>query len=755
MRRRTVHGADKDLSRPRWNYISLLALFILVSLSRVLYTERSFWEWDEVLFAGALRRFDVLDNYPHLPGYPLYVAFSRVSNYFFHNDVSALTSVNAGFGSLLLFPLYFFYRRFSSFPIAFAACFLALFNWLIWIYSESAFSDMTSLFWLITSLAFLFRTEHDPSFYLGMLCFGVSTGVSPQKAIFGSLLVPWLVWRRVRRREFKSTILGVGLLAGMCLVWFVPLVRNAGGFWVYMGLMHYGPENFLGYITARPFMSLSDFTRTKIVLMWGHPFYAVIVVSLAIWGFLVYTRRGPGKTLPLLFMAFGPWIVIDFLWLHLYHPRYNFYTVVLMAFFVMYGLLERLSRSSAWANGSAAAAAIGMILFSIFWTLPCVRTLHTTDSTVTQMFALIRKNLNPKTDAVIPSAMLALLPRYYLPDFISIPGEGVDENMYVDAVRNMEWHYISLYDPTGAYQATFHAGQPRLRALTMYPDLALAKKQILYGAVYDTEWVLDRPVRKAVASTANCYLKNRGRAKLLSLESTVLPFDGPPAEIRLALDGMPLATSVAGPGRFDRHFLFKETPDPSRPASIFSITSTTPRSAAWLKIDALRWWDIEATAETEIQTIDVSASSPWVSWSRLTDFGINRPPAELSPDSLFSVWKIPLQPRGIYEVSFRASASGASTAGAARPSVAVCLGNRCTPHFELYGAQQTHNNVFLSPTLRAGEKAALIFHYRHGDRVAPSTDSPETTPAHVAISSVTVSLLGFHPDGLVSSFEDE
>lgn len=60
-----------------WKWATIGILFAFVTASRIMFRERSLWDWDELLFARAIHNFDLLSFSPHAPGYPVYVAFAR------------------------------------------------------------------------------------------------------------------------------------------------------------------------------------------------------------------------------------------------------------------------------------------------------------------------------------------------------------------------------------------------------------------------------------------------------------------------------------------------------------------------------------------------------------------------------------------------------------------------------------------------------------------------------------------------------
>src|SRR5215510_8734467 len=62
-----------------------LGLILLGFLMRAVALPASLWEWDDVLFARALHRFDVSASSPHPPGFPVFVLLGRVA-YFLVGD---------------------------------------------------------------------------------------------------------------------------------------------------------------------------------------------------------------------------------------------------------------------------------------------------------------------------------------------------------------------------------------------------------------------------------------------------------------------------------------------------------------------------------------------------------------------------------------------------------------------------------------------------------------------------------------------
>lgn len=725
--------------------MALLVIFGVVAVSRCLFAERSFWEWDDIMFANALHRFNLQEHVPHPPGYPLFIGMGRLLNFFLHDDLKSLVFINVFFGSLLIFPLYFFYRYFASTLVALWAAILSLFNWVVWVYSETALSDLTSLFWVFTSLAFLYRYEENRYFLPGMISMGIAIGFSPQKALFGVLLLPLLLWWKVRSGARRCAATGLAGLVGTCLAWVVPLILASGGPAAYWDVLkRHGRESAAyipGYMLLRDRMSFADFVTTKFISMWGDAYFALLILGLVILGIVRYgPHRRPG-TIRLLAATFIPWMVVDFFSLNLYYPRYQMYTILLSTLFAAYGLLTLWPRYPAWRNLFAPVLLAGVAMFSGVWAFSVVHYLHTQDSVPVRLFDYIRRHLNPKTDVLICDPRLGLFPHQYLPDFALIYQDGVDEKTELAGVRDKNWYYIGNPAPGAEYPVAFRVENDRAQRIAVYNELALGRINVLFSKDFKFDLGADTAVYRLTTPAAHCYLKNTGRTKVLSIESVLTTGAPESIEVGLDLNGTRLYASTQSNGRFDRFFVLSPPPEPHSSTGVLTFRLNPCAQGTGLAVQALHWLDIELNPQALVQRIDFNSGDEVLmvaGWSQPETDGA----ATFAwSDGDYSTLKVSVQPRGVYELTFRAYPVARDDTRGPPQAVSICLGGVCGPEIELTGEDwQTYTLLLLAPA--AERDPALTFRYRFTYSPTFPDGSREERALGVAFDYVALKYLG-------------
>lgn len=329
-------------------------------------------EWDEVLFARAVVKFDVAAHAPHPPGYPVYVGLSKAMAALGASPVRAPQLASAVGALLALVGLGWLGALAGLAPSArvLAGLLVAALPTFAF-HANLGFSDMLATGLSVVTLASLLALERAPG-VRGAWAAGVLTalacGARPQA--FLVLFLPWaLVAWRLSRREQLSWLwaLPAAVLASLA-VWLPAVLVT-------------GPQRFLKagqhlaawmsaheYLSRFPAMELSRFLEDWLVRPLGSKPLAGSFWLLCGAGAFALWRSGRGRLLALLasgaggYLLLAPWTMTAEA-----AVRYSLPAYASLAALAVFGLASapKLSRIGAVLVGAWAVAAYA-------WTVPAL-----------------------------------------------------------------------------------------------------------------------------------------------------------------------------------------------------------------------------------------------------------------------------------------------------------------------------------------------------------------------------------------------
>ncbi len=339
--------------------IAACVLAVLTALTRWPALSKTLWDWDEALFALALRDYDVTAYHPHPPGFPLFIGFAKGFAKLIPTDAfHALQSI-AFVASLCVFPAMFFLARAlrASAPVAMGAGLLLAFFPNVWLYGGTALSDVPSMVLVVIAAALLLRGQ----LILGAIVLGIAAGFRPQNLLIG--FVPFVVAFIQRRRA----AIGAALITIAIVVAAYGVAASLSGGWdAYRDVLARheayirSTDSFLAPRHPGLLRVADDF------FFWPYraPAINVIVAVLALFG---VRRQG----LRFVIAIFGPFCL--FAWLFLDFHSASRFSIAYMPLFAMLaaaGIPER---------GRNVVLA-GVVALMIVWTWPALRIVHTTAS---------------------------------------------------------------------------------------------------------------------------------------------------------------------------------------------------------------------------------------------------------------------------------------------------------------------------------------------------------------------------------------
>jgi len=346
-----------------------------VAITRWPALSRTLWDWDEALFALAIRDYDVRFYHPHPPGFPLFIGLAKLIPL---DDFHALQAISF-VASLFVFPAAYFLARELRAPhfVAMAAGLLLAFMPNVWFYGGTSLSDVPSMVLSLVATTLLLR--HAPSSGLAL---GIAAGFRPQSLLMA--LVPLI---RARGRA----AIAAALIAGIVIVASYGAAAMASGGWAayrdtLTGHARYIREvdSFLSPIRPSLFRVADDFFL--------RPYRApainaavTLLVLAALW------RRTRHTFLAL--AIFGPFCL--FAWLYLDFHSVSRFSIAYMPLFALLAAdgLEVARRARTFVLA-------GVLALMIVWTWPALRVVHRTPSPPVAASEYIRAKLPPSTSIV-------------------------------------------------------------------------------------------------------------------------------------------------------------------------------------------------------------------------------------------------------------------------------------------------------------------------------------------------------------------
>lgn len=196
--------------------------------------------WDEVDFALALHRFDLLAMQPHFPGYPYFILGASFIHRWMNDPVQALSAFNTLAALSAAIPMALLAHRFTGGGVKsllFAA--LALTSPYLWMMSARPMSECAGiavLWWYLWSIrTAIGRPSSMLLHLLPMLLFGLLLGTRLSFFPFGLALLPlWIAQFKQTGKRGRRLWLSVAAAFFAQLVWVVGLALSEGtlsGFW--------------------------------------------------------------------------------------------------------------------------------------------------------------------------------------------------------------------------------------------------------------------------------------------------------------------------------------------------------------------------------------------------------------------------------------------------------------------------------------------------------------------------------------------
>jgi len=215
-------------------------LFIVGLAIRAPFRSQYAYHWDSAQFALAMGEYDLRIGQPHAPGFYLYIVLGRLVNQLVGEPHAALVWLSVIAGAWLaaigyLLATSMFGRRCGA-----GTGLILLTSPLCWFQSEIALTTIVDSA-LVVSFAFVcwLAIRKGVTWTRTIMVAALLAAVAGVRQQSAPVLIPLFVyvfWGWARPRGWK--LLGAtALVIGLCLGWFLPTVKSAGGLAPYLELL--------------------------------------------------------------------------------------------------------------------------------------------------------------------------------------------------------------------------------------------------------------------------------------------------------------------------------------------------------------------------------------------------------------------------------------------------------------------------------------------------------------------------------------
>jgi hypothetical protein len=570
--------------------IGLAALAAAFLVAHLPFLPPTLEDLDSINFALGVRVFDVAHHQPHPPGYPIFIAFAKLSTSALRvlgvpapaSRGLALCSVLSGVVAIL--ALWAFIRALDgSERRAGWTTLVVVTSPLFWFTAVRPLSDMMGFCVALIAQALVTAVivgRGSPAMLAwGAFAAGLAVGVRAQTFLLTApLLGVALLLPGIQIRVRDRLVAAAAILCGV-LAWGVPLIAASGGLSSYLAALgSQAGEDFSGVVmlwnvwAARaPGLKrvAADALLYSFVWPWGRLAIGGIVCVAGGLGFLRLAWKTPRMALVLL-IAFVPYAVFHLLFHEVVTVRYALPLVVPIAYPAVYLLdgLGRVARSA----GVVALAAVFLTL-----SIPATAVYGRVGSPTFQALGRIAQETDRRVEAVGLHAVARRAVQWE---------DGALQGRVLTAPHGREWlalveewrthpdSWVSFVaDPRRTDLSMFDASARELRAVYRWPFIeppfvggarpGNADWYVLRppGWMLDRGWALTAEVAGIAArdgfgphrKPAVAWVRRRADEQLMIVGGRHLGSLADPAvRIRLVLGGRPLDSFEVKPGFFFR-----------------------------------------------------------------------------------------------------------------------------------------------------------------------------------------------------------
>jgi MFS family permease len=358
----------------RFQRSAVLALLLIFLGAHLICLATTLEDLDSINFALGVRHYDVAQHQPHPPGYPVFIAFAKVSTGVLRAlrvdaaPARGLAVLSALSGTAAIPAVFLLFQRLGerygrALPrpprLAWWTAFVASASPLYWFTAVRPLSDMTGFCASMWAMALVVGHPRLRHLFAGAFAAAIAVGIRSQSAV---LTLPLLVAVLIARREGRAFVGAAAAFAIGVALWAIPLLIATGGLTPYLhALGTQAGEDFSGvamlwtHHTAR----LAAFALINTFVWPWDLWLGIGIAVLAAIGAVRLIWRAP-RLAAMLFVAFAPYAVFHLLFQETVTIRYALPLLPVAAYAALSAL--EIGPALLLPTGASAIAAVSLAL---------------------------------------------------------------------------------------------------------------------------------------------------------------------------------------------------------------------------------------------------------------------------------------------------------------------------------------------------------------------------------------------------------
>ena len=336
----------------------------LLSIVASLLAPAHLFFFDSVNFALALDYFDPLRHQPQPPGYPLYVALTRLVRLFAPSVESVFLVAGVAGGCTASVLIFLLGRMLFGWPAGLIAATLFAFHPVLWF---SLLTNQVRIFLAVVgtgvaALAWLTWTRPQDSRWLPLtgLAFGLGAGFRP--ALLVQLMPLFLLTLWIRRGNPRNCFRTAALFAAGVALWLLPVLARTGGWAPFVAALEdYSRQQFSG---TSPLYGAAAPAAAQMAI-WALTWNGAGILRW-IWALPLALRRRGTEIKPRHLLLLAVWFVPPFLFHSLVHvgdPDHVLITVPVLSLLGGWMLAAAFTSRDARVLAAGLSVLAGMVLF--------------------------------------------------------------------------------------------------------------------------------------------------------------------------------------------------------------------------------------------------------------------------------------------------------------------------------------------------------------------------------------------------------